>query len=52
MISYPIRGQQFPDQQFRADVTMQAAEFVSAPDNVVRQLLDQLAFGFDLPPIP
>jgi hypothetical protein len=47
-----FRGQRFPDPQFRADVITQAGAFVSAPESVTRELLDQLAFGFDLPAIP
>jgi hypothetical protein len=52
MVGDPIRGQRFPEQQFRADLSLHVSEIISEPEHVVKKLLNQLAFGFDLPAIP
>jgi hypothetical protein len=44
-----IRGARFPDERFRADVIKLASEFLKDPDAVAGELLEQLAYGFDMP---
>jgi hypothetical protein len=46
------RGARFPDETFRADLTRTASEFLRASGDAAAELLDQVAYGFDLPPVP
>jgi hypothetical protein len=46
------KGSRFPDESFRADFTTHVAGFLKAPRDAAAPLLDQLAYGFDLPPLP
>lgn len=42
------QGSLFIDEDFGADVTVSAHEFLSAPANAVKPLFEELKFGFDL----
>ncbi len=48
----PTRGLPFPDKECRADVTVPAVSFLEKPQNTLTALLDQVAYSFDLPPVP
>jgi len=43
-------GKQFPDPTFRATVSVLLEEFLNDPNQVAKQLFDQLAFAFDVLP--
>ncbi len=47
-----VRGERFPDESFRADIMVHAADVLDAPDRAAADLLDHLGYGFSLPPIP
>jgi hypothetical protein len=45
-------GHSFPDEEYRADHSIHLSELLENPQEAARPLFDQLAFAFDLPPIP